>query len=226
MLGMLKYSEWQWEEAEQHMRKAVALDPENDDSVTWLANLLRGQARWQECIEIYQQARTINPINWVQTQQLGEVLWHAGRHLEALGMLAEASRLNPGNATSHRLRAEVYDTMGDEREALAARKVAAQLNRDREYIETVLSEVPRGYRAVREAELQFSQRRHDLWGVAIGLTYLGRHEDALSALDQCITEKCGMSILIATEPRLKALHQFSRFRELAARVNLGHLVAN
>lgn len=224
MLGMLKYSEWQWAEAEQHMRRAVELDPQNDDAVTWLANLLRGQVRWDECIAIYQQARAINPIGTTQTQQLGEVLWHAGRHMEALGMLAEASRLNPGNSTAHRLRAEVYDTIGDHGEAIAARRIATQLNGDREYADTVLSAAPRGYRALREAELEFSRRRKDLWGVAVGLTYLGRHDEALDTLDQCITEKCGMSILIVTEPRLKALHAIPRFRDLARRVNLAHLV--
>lgn len=224
MLGMLKYSEWQWEEAERHLRKAVELDPENDDAMTWLANLLRGQARWDECVAIYQQARALNPMGATQTQQLGEVLWHGGRYVEALGMLAEAARLNPGNSTTPRLRAEVFDTIGNEAEALAARRAAAQLNRDREYLDTVLSQESRGYRAVREAEMALFGKRGNLWEVAVGLTYLGRHDEALDVLDRCITEKCGMSILIVTEPRLRALHASPRFPALAERVNLAHLL--
>jgi serine/threonine-protein kinase len=222
MLGMLKYSEWEWEEAERHLRKAVELDPENDEAITWLANLLRGLARWDESIATYQRAR--NPISTTQVQQLGEVLWHAGRYMEALGMLAEATRLNPGNSAPHLLRAEVYDTIGKEAEAIAARQMATQLSGDRAYRESVLSAAPRGYRAVRQAELEYARGRNDWWGTAIGLTYFGRHEAALEALDRCITEKCMMSILIATEPRLEALRGYPKFRELAVRVNLAHLV--
>jgi hypothetical protein len=144
--------------------------------------------------------------------------------MEALGMLAEASRLNPGNSTPHRLRAEVYDTIGREAEAIAARQMATQLSDDRAYLESVLSAAPRGYRAVREAELEYARGRNDWWGTAVGLTYFGRHEAALEALDRCIAERCMMSILIATEPRLRALRGYPKFRELAVRVNLAHLV--
>lgn len=224
LLGMLNYSEWDWAGSERNMRKAVELDPQNDDAITWLANLLRGLARWDESAALYRQAREINPIGTAQTQQLGELFWHSGRHMEALGMLAEAMRLNPGNSMPHALRAQVYDTIGNEAEAITARRIATQLSGDRPYREAVLSAAPRGYRALRAAELDYARRRDDLWGVAIGLTYFGRHEEALDALDRCITAKCGMSILLATEPRLMPLHASPRFKALAARVNLGHLV--
>ena len=77
------------------MRKAVEVDPENVDAVTWLGKPLRGLGRWDECRAMYRRALEIDPGEQRRHAAAGRNVVARSCRAEALGSLMEASRLQP-----------------------------------------------------------------------------------------------------------------------------------
>jgi DNA-binding winged helix-turn-helix (wHTH) protein/TolB-like protein len=226
VLGILKYNfAWDWTGAERDMQRAVDLDPQSEDALSWLGNLMRAQGRYDESLAFYARAREINPLGTAVTEQLGQALWFAGRTDEALGMLEEATRLDPTAGAARWARVYVFDTLSRGDDAIRERRQTAIATGDTSYRDALAGAIPRGYRAVLERDLEVREARSELWEIAALATQLGDHDRALAALERCVDEHCPNAPLLVTEPRLRSLHGEPRFRTLAARMNLAETLA-
>jgi DNA-binding winged helix-turn-helix (wHTH) protein/TolB-like protein len=224
-VGLHKYSfEWDWTGAERDFQRAVDLDPDNEDALSWLGNIQRGLGKHAEAIANFERARAVNPIGARHIQIHGEALWFAGRIDEAIGMLEQAARLDPSAPTPHWLRASVLDGAGRGEEAIAARQKAAEVAGDKAYLASLHAARPKGYRAVLEQDLRWRTARGDLWDIATLNAQLGDPEAAIDALERCVAKFCGNAPILVAEPRLRSLHNQPRFRALAARVNLSSVL--
>lgn len=77
------------EEAEQHLRTALALNPSNIECYEWLARNLdaQGVARSAESLEVMESALALEPLNIEFTAQVANRLDKRGRYQEAIEML-------------------------------------------------------------------------------------------------------------------------------------------
>jgi DNA-binding winged helix-turn-helix (wHTH) protein/TolB-like protein/Flp pilus assembly protein TadD len=225
-LGLHKYSfEWDWAGAEGDFQRAVDLDPDNEDALSWLGNIQRGLGKHAEAIAHFERARAVNPIGARHIQIHGEALWFAGRIDEAIGMLEQAARLDPSAPTPHWLRAWVLDGARRGEEAIAARQKAAEVAGDKAYLASLHAARPGGYRAVLEQDLRWRTARGDLWDVGTLNALLGNADAAIDALERCVAAFCSNAPILVAEPRLRSLHDQPRFRALAARMNLTSVLA-
>ena len=116
-LGMVLNKLERYEEAETHLRRAIALDSKTKHAHRHLGNALYGQGRYAEAVDAYLVATEQHPDDAVAHASLGATLNVLGRNEEAETHLHRALVLNPSHTEAlyflSTLRAEQqrYDEM-------------------------------------------------------------------------------------------------------------------
>jgi tetratricopeptide (TPR) repeat protein len=117
-------------EAEESLRKALALQPENPDPALNLADCLTLLGRTAEARRLYASiAEAIHPTtrDWHLSSVRAQALAHLGKTDQALEAIQQALRLSPDNGLVAYEAAVVYMAIGDRGSALFhARRAAAQ----------------------------------------------------------------------------------------------------
>jgi len=100
--------------------RAVALAPNNADSLVWLARILVYVGRAQEAIKLVQQAMRLNPhYPPLYTLHLGIAYHYAWQNEEAIATLKQYLLYNPDHISVHTGLACSYSDIGREEEARA-----------------------------------------------------------------------------------------------------------
>ncbi len=99
-LGYVRHYNWEWEAAEQSLRRAIELNPSNALAHVWYANLLSSRLRLDEAVGEVGLARELDPLSLIVNTNVGWVLFMARRNDEAIAQyvrtLALIRRLRPG----------------------------------------------------------------------------------------------------------------------------------
>lgn len=93
-LGYVRHYDWRWAEAEESLRRAIALDPSSPLARIWYANLLMSLRRWDEALEQVFVARRLDPYSPVVNTNVAWVLTNAGRPGEAVPLLRQTLDLD------------------------------------------------------------------------------------------------------------------------------------
>ena len=96
-LGMALNKLGRFEEAETHLRRAIALDSKTKHSHRYLGNALYEQGRYAEAVDAYRVAAAQRPNDAVAHASLGAALNVLGRNEEAETHLHRALALNPSH---------------------------------------------------------------------------------------------------------------------------------
>jgi tetratricopeptide (TPR) repeat protein len=110
------------EQAVEHFRKALALDPDLDDAADALSSTLRELGRPGEELEVHERNLAANPRDPRLHAKLASLRRARGETRQALEHYQRALELDPGNAAARRGLAELY---GESAAALAQRGDAA-----------------------------------------------------------------------------------------------------
>lgn len=97
-LGIIKlFWDWEWEDAERSLRRAIALNPNDEHAYHHLANQLRATGRLDEAIAVRTRAVELDPVNPRTTILLGADFLVAGQYDSALAYYARARQLDPSH---------------------------------------------------------------------------------------------------------------------------------
>jgi TolB-like protein/Flp pilus assembly protein TadD len=124
--GILKlFFDWDWEAAEQALRRAIELNPNDAHAHHHLANYLRAMGRYDEALAARERAVQLDPLNARTGILLGADYATAGDLDQALLQYRRALRLDPVNPLALGLGpglpmgpAAVYLSQGREKEAV------------------------------------------------------------------------------------------------------------
>ncbi len=94
-LGVLLINQRRFEEAMEHCRKAVQINPNYTEGLNNLGIALAAQGRFDEAIEDYHKAIRINPNYAEVLNNLGLAIANKGRFDEAIENYRQAIRINP-----------------------------------------------------------------------------------------------------------------------------------
>ena len=100
-LGMLLQETGRAIEAELWFRRALALAPEDTNTMYNLANLLKDEGQVAEAETLYRQVVELDPDGTPGWNNLGLLLWKQGRLAEAADCLQRALALDPALADAH-----------------------------------------------------------------------------------------------------------------------------
>ena len=226
--------DWNYGEAERHLRHALALQPSSADADVFLAILYSHLGRHDEAVEEIRRARTLD-LAWLLPRSIeGALLTHAREYDEALQHLNELLEVAPNSWHAHVYR--LYALLGLERYEDAVRRAneAIQLRRtiDKSARPYSIFVGSKGFalarlgrveeaRAVLE-ELRSESRKTYVspYHEATILLGLGEENEAMNRLDAAIPRRDFMLTYLGVLHIWDELRDNERFRQILSQVNL------
>ncbi|QQS41643.1 MAG: tetratricopeptide repeat protein [Acidobacteriota bacterium] len=109
-----------WPQAENSLRQAIALNPNNADAFNRYGYFLMRVGRFDEALEKYGKARELNPLSNIIQSGIGLTYLCAGRYSEAISQLEETIAGDPQFSHAQWLLATSYEAAGDHERAFDA----------------------------------------------------------------------------------------------------------
>ena len=176
---------WEWEKAEQGMRRALALDPQNADAARSLGHVLSQRGNHDEAASMMQQAREMDPMDPLVHALSGQIAFQAGRYEESLAHADRSLALAPLFWVGHMVRGQALERLDRLDEAVTALTDAERLgDRNAKVVATRAFALTRlGHtseaRAIGEA-LEASSAQRYVPPYAFALLHLGLGDDDLA----------------------------------------------
>ena len=120
--------EWNWNEAENQLKRALELDPNSAEGHLFYAHLLSNTGRHAEALAEIKRGRELDPFSPFLNALEGQFLVHAGKPDEALVRLRETFELAPAFWFPHMFAAGAYIEKGMYAEAIAEARRATELS--------------------------------------------------------------------------------------------------
>ena len=219
--------DWDWSAAENELKRAIELAPNNSDAHFAYAHLLSNSGRQTEAIVEGKRARELDPLSLVINAIEGHYLFFAGRDGEAITSLKKTLELEPNFWLTHAVFVRVYMRQERYPEAIAEARKAKELSGGSVYTVTVL-----GYALAKSGNRQQAQATltelkslaadnyvpaYSFATICIGL---GEREEALKYLEKSFQERETLLSFIKIDPQWEELRSDLRFRDLLRRVGL------
>ena len=226
-LGFVKHYDWEWEEAELQLRRAIELNPSYALAHVWYANMLMSRKRFDEALQEVFAARELDPFSLVVNTNVGWVLINARRHDDAVAQLTRTLQMDPAYPQARaRLVTALLDA-GRNSEALGqALELAERTKRSATSLNHLavtyarVGERQRAQALLREL-LEMNVGRY-VSPTAIGQVYLalGDTEHALPWLERAAEERTNAVAYFAVERSYDSVRSSPRFKALLARARL------
>lgn len=233
--GFIKmFRHWDWGEAENSLRRAVALDPNSAKAHHWLAVLLSIRGRFREASGEIRRAIEIKPASPLYHADLCQVYYFEANTDAALDECRKALEIDTDFVFTSAYLREIYLMRGDERKAFEYhakyfRYSPETLKRAEEVFEhegfkEVLKEQIPG--VLYDAENNPSSRTAAQMRLADIYAELGEHEKVLRWLEEAVSSEksaCPFKMAyLAVEPRYAFLRDEPRFQAILKRMNLAN----
>jgi tetratricopeptide (TPR) repeat protein len=213
-------ADWDWQGAEQSVRKARELAPVDAYALWQSAFLAWCWGRLEEAVELARQAHALDPLQANHTG-LGQILRDLGRYEEAQAVLKKSVELDPFQVWAHEVRGEVYLAQGRPQEAMAEmEKEPEKVWRD---YGMALAYHALGRRRDSDAalaELIAHDQNDAAYQVAEVYAYRGETDQAFAWLDRAYRQRDAGLGHLRTELLLRNLRSDPRYAQLLKKVNL------
>ncbi|MDQ3750254.1 MAG: tetratricopeptide repeat protein [Acidobacteriota bacterium] len=120
--------DWNWNEAENHCKQALELDPNNAETHHAYAHVFSLTGRHEQGLAEIERARELDPLNLRISTVEAQFLIYAGQTDEALFRLQKAIELEPDFWFAHNFAASAYIEKGMYAEAIAEARRAKELS--------------------------------------------------------------------------------------------------
>jgi serine/threonine-protein kinase len=227
-LGWIRFSfDWDWIGAEEELRRAISLNPENPDAHRAYGHLLSNLGRHDEALSEIRLARELDPLMLIGNALEGQFLFYAGRNQEAEVRFRKTLDLEPNYWVAHNGLGRVYLLRTAFSDAVAAfTKARALAPETVEPIPQLGYALARwGKRAEARAILkELESRTADHYVPAYNFAMihhgLGEREQALHYLEQSFEQREVQLTFIRIDTRWDDLRADPRFVAIARRMGL------
>jgi len=218
--------DWDWKGAENAIRRALELDPNNLDAHFNSALLQMALGRLPEALAEIQTAEQLDPLSHQVQVLFGRILFYAGKPDEAILHLQRAIEREPRSATAIWFLSLVYEHVGRYDEALAMYDKHKVLRGNRP------DDSP--YRALRARVYALMGKRSEAMSIlkalkpleplkpdfrASAYAALGDNDEAFRLLFQKVEHREETLFSIKTDPQYASLHSDARWQDLLRRMN-------
>ena len=220
-LGLYYSNAEEWEKSEEYYRKGLEINPNYPLGHEWLAAVLVGTGRFGEGVEEIVLAEALDPLSLRPKVLSAWTLYQARQFDAALKKGRELESLNPDFMQAHLQTANVLLELDEFEAALHHARRAAAIEPESPLPIYVLAFalvkndlLAEAYEAV-EAWAERSKREY-VNPYLLGLAYeaLGDRDHALELIRQAIDEKNAWILWLGTEPKLDAMREDDRYKDL------------
>lgn len=233
MGAVLGIFEHRWDEAEEHLRKALELDPRCANASGWYSSQLAAHGRVAEALE---QARALvsnDPLAIFLNVHIAKLLCFVRQYDEALSMLTELVSTAPGFYLIHHQLGTAYTALGQHGRAIQSLETAAALcGRQDSWVLGALGNayaVSNNPDAARQILSELESRSMGQYvprtPIAAIWAGLGETEEAFRELDRARADNDFFLLMLPVWSVFEPLRTDPRFGQLTAAVGLP-LIAN
>jgi Flp pilus assembly protein TadD len=218
--------EWQWQEAEQHFKRALELDPGYSLALHWYALCLTALGRADEAVAAMQRAQHLDPLSVRISSDLGMAYLAAGKYEEAVAQEGRALELSPDAAGPRWIRGMALEQLRrydaaekDMKFAFDAWEGDASIKGSLGHLYAASGRLTDARKML--AELTTQPNATDIaFFAALICAGLEDKDAALTWLERAVTERSGSVRYLKIDPRLVGLRNEPRYRALIQRVGL------
>ncbi len=218
---LLMYCDWDWEETQQHLERAVQLNPSSPSAQAMHARFLTFVGRLAPALEAQREALRLDPMALIHNRLLGALLYCAGRYDEAARILRKTIELDPAFLSSHFNLGCIHLAQGEPTAALAAFEREPHIP---------LSLTGRSIALHAGGQTDAAQTTLDMlivehgqaWGYQVAQVYAQRGdvEHAFEWLDRALLERDAGMLSIGVDPLIQPLTTDPRFRQLLTQIGV------
>ncbi len=224
-LGWIRFlGFWDWSGAEQSLRHAIELNPNNADAHINLATLLSDLGRSDESIAEAEKAFRLDPISNDVNYGYVSMLFYARRYDRALDQCRSALSAYPNDAKLHILLGRIYTAQSMFDDAISEFGKSYGLGEIQRTPFLAKAYTGRGQRAEAEAMLQVllkgGEQKRSIYAAAVIYAALDDKEHALEWLEKAYQARENQMIHIKMTPELDNLRPDPRFQEIIRKVGL------
>lgn len=216
-----------WAEAEEHFKKAIALNPNYATAHQWYASYLAALGRHDEAVVEAKMAHDLEPFSFTIYSDYIRGLYYAGRLDEAHRESLKLVEMDPRFARAHYELGLVLEEQGKLEEAIAEFKLGLKYLPDNVTALTALGHAQARAGKKAEAEKMISrlqelskQQYVSPFQTAVVYAGLDERKQALNWLEKARDERFNWLPFIKVDPVLKNLRSEPRFIELARSLGL------
>jgi TolB-like protein/DNA-binding winged helix-turn-helix (wHTH) protein/Flp pilus assembly protein TadD len=213
--------DWDWESANDSLKKAALLEPGSAAVLGNRAYLARNLGHVDEAIELYKQAIALDPLRANFHLALGYELYFMGRYDEAQAALERAQELNPQLSSLHLTRGKLLFSEGRRQEALM--EMEEETGDWEKLSGESLAYYALGRREDSDNSLQKLIATHQndcAYQIAEVYAYRGETDKAFEWLDRAYRQRDPGTPEFKISPLMKSIRQDPRFAELMKRLRL------
>jgi TolB-like protein/tetratricopeptide (TPR) repeat protein len=221
-LASLKlFFEWNWAEAEDLFRQALARNPNQSVIHARYAQLLTFAGRHEEAEAQAQQAALLAPLSVLSFSSLGQADYYAGRYQEAVEHLRRALEVDPGYDPARQTTARALELSGDRRAAWAEVERMPKPYRESPEPHALVAWLLAREGKPAPARLSLAKATGaSVISLAGAHAALGESKAALDLIEQALEARDPDMVFLKVSPVLDPLRSQPRFEELCRRVNL------
>ena len=219
--------EWNWAEAEQNLKRGVALTPSNSHAELEYANYLVAVNHPEQAVQHMRRALELDPQSFLMNRHMGTILYIARHYDEALTHLQQAAEMEPGKLDLIQgWRSRIYEKKGMQDKAVdsdnlnlgtddpaSAKKLRSIYERD-------------GWSAYWEARMKtMLAHENDFcapYYIAVNYVRLGKPDLAFSRIKAAIDQKCWAVSWLMADPMMDSIRNDPRYNDLLRSMNLPH----
>jgi eukaryotic-like serine/threonine-protein kinase len=214
---------WDFEEAADHYRRALQLNPSDANAHRLHAEYLRFEGRFDEALAEARQAEELDPLSPAHQVEAGISLYWARRYDEAIARFRRVLGVNPRFRYAQSFLALVLIQKQQYDDALSAVKepgAGGSLQQEtlRGYIHAVTGRQAEARKGLERLTLLSRTQNVSPWHSAIIHMGLGEHDRALDLIEQAYRDRDWQVRMLPVEPILDPLRSDPRFRVLADKV--------
>ena len=217
--------DWDWEAAENHYKRAIALNPGYATAHHWYAWHLMVMGRTAEGIAELRKAQSLDPLSLIISADLADALCIAHRYEESVQQSRKTLDMDPNFALAHYQLGQAFQQMHMQSASIAELQKAVELSRGNTAFESNLAYAyavsGRKEEAIRIAkDLESEQGRSSVADSNIAMIYvgLGNNEQAMIWLNKAYQARFNPSILL--RPAFDPLRSNPGFQNLLSRIGL------
>jgi adenylate cyclase len=228
-LGYIKFRiDWDWNGAEQELKKAIKLKPGYATGHEWYALYLAIQGRLDESLKEMNIAYQLDPMSTNVNTGLARIYQFSNDTEKSLAQVRKTLAIDSNYAEAYFTAGMVYFKRKEYEKSIPFLNKAISLSNRRPVMLSVLGSVYATMGRVEDAkellnELQTPPMNNDkLYATAVIKNHLGQRDEAFRIMEKLVDEKYGIMIYMNTDTSFFQPGGDSRYKKLLQKMNLSH----
>ena len=211
---------WNFREAEDELRKALALDPNSAYVHVTLCWFYADMGKTSDMLNECNRAAEIDPVSPIYNMSLTLAYNYSHDYDRALQQAKKALDMEPTNPSAAHWLGYTYERVGNYKEAMEQWAKVSRLTGDDEYAKELTQIFEKsGYHAFLKKDAAYYEAHQDYSDAATDYATLGDKEAAFANLNKAFSARTGL-LFIKVDPAFDNLRSDPRFADILHRIGL------